>query len=339
MAVLKRIGKVAVILLLVVVCLFLLAIIAFNIYHKVNYKEFYKAASKEYNIPGLGKGFVPQGLSYTEGMDAYLTCGYMKSGSASRIYSIDAHSGDSAYIELLTQDGKADDCHAGGIAVWKNFVYLATGKTINVYKTSGVEKGLSADSKLEIRSKFSLDPGFGPAYCYAKDNLLYVGEFYIAEDYETPVEHHMTTDSGDRHRAIMTVYELSEDAEFGIKSEVPVAVYSIRDNAQGFCITDKGSLCISSSYGLSTSHISVYDNPMDYGKNGTFKMTIGGTDYDIPLYYLDSAHLKKVWDLPPMSEEIEFRDGKLHVMFESSSNKYYFGKVTGGSFVYSFPVE
>ena len=38
---------------------------------------------------------------------------------------------------------------------------------------------------------------------------------------------------------------------------------------------------------------------------------------------------------PPMSEEIVLIDGKLYQANESASNKYVFGKFTGGKYLYS----
>lgn len=85
----KKVGKVFLIILAVIVALALLFIAGYNIYQKISYREFNKVSEKEFKIPGLSDGFVPQGITWVEndgkeGM--YLVCGYMSDGSASRIY-------------------------------------------------------------------------------------------------------------------------------------------------------------------------------------------------------------------------------------------------------------
>ena len=54
---------------------------------------------------------------------------------------------------------------------------------------------------------------------------------------------------------------------------------------------------------------------------------------------LDSSVLKTDLKIAPMSEEIEIVDGKLYVMCESASNKYIFGKFTGGKWCYATDLD
>ena len=58
---------------------------------------------------------------------------------------------------------------------------------------------------------------------------------------------------------------------------------------------------------------------------------------DVPLYYEDSASLVEsdTVEAPPMSEEIVYLDGKIWIMNESACNKYIFGKLTTGNYLYS----
>ena len=364
----KKVGKVLLIILAVIISVVLLVIIGFNVYQKISYREFNKVSEKEFKIPGLSDGFVPQGITWVEDEKyggTYLVCGYMADGSASRIYMTNGKSGKELkqqFVSLFTNAGKEDHAHAGGIAVFGDFVYMATGHEINVYSLSELlgtkEKNVNlVDSYVEnskdsefagvIEPIGTFNPQTGPAFVHVEDGYLYVGEFYIAEDYETPESHHMTTDSGDYQQAIMTVYVLSKDGELGLLEDKPVAAFSITDNAQGMCFVkdDKGDtkMLISTSYGLSSSHIKVYDNPMksyisllagdDNAKDGTFKTEDGD---EIPLFYVDSAHLEKDWVLAPMSEELLYKDGKVYIMCESACKKYMFGNLTGARNCYSF---
>lgn len=364
----KKVCKVLLIVLAVLVAAVLLVIIGFNVYQKISYREFNSVSEKEFKIPGLSDGFVPQGITYVDDADGdgvYLVCGYMSDGSASRIYITNGKKGkelNQRFVSLFTSDGEYDLAHAGGIAVFGDFVYMATGHEINVYslsellgeKESGTELAdtyveTSKDSEFAgvIEPIGTFNPQTGPAFVHVEDGFLFVGEFYIAEDYETPESHHMTTDSGDYQQAIMTVYILSKDAELGLLEDKPVAAFSITDNAQGMCFVkdSKGQskMLISTSYGLSSSHIKVYDNPMksyfsyvvgvNDAADGTFTTDDGDT---IPLFYVDSAHLEKDWVFAPMSEELLYKDGKVYIMCESACKKYMFGNLTGARNCYSF---
>ena len=55
----------------------------------------------------------------------------------------------------------------------------------------------------------------------------------------------------------------------------------------------------------------------------------------VPLYYLDSDNCTGILHMPPHAEEITFADGKLHLHFESASRRFQYGKLVGGSYVYS----
>ena len=60
---------------------------------------------------------------------------------------------------------------------------------------------------------------------------------------------------------------------------------------------------------------------------------------EVPLYYLDSENLTETVVMPPMSEELVYRDGRLQVMCESACNKYIYGKLIRGWRVRDYIVE
>ena len=51
----------------------------------------------------------------------------------------------------------------------------------------------------------------------------------------------------------------------------------------------------------------------------------------MPLYYFDSTNLVSDLSAPPMSEGIEYHDGRIYISEEAASNKYIFGKLYGAS--------
>jgi hypothetical protein len=321
----KKVPKILLMLISVILGLTLLLFIGLNIFFRAPYKEFYSSSEKEFKIPGLNKGFTPQGLTLSAS-GSFLTCGYMKDGSASRIYVI---GDDEHYVQLRKEDGTADTNHAGGLAVYGDYLYLTDEDYISIYRLRDVLNASSGALVTPI-SQFYLN--MQAAFLYVENDKMYVGEFYREENYMTDEAHHMMTDAGDMHHAIMSVYALSKAAEYGIVSEVPEYVYSITGLAQGICIAGNGNIYLSTSYGTASSYIYGYNDPAQYAADGTFE--IAGAE--VPLYYMDSKHLEETVMLFPMSEELVFADGKIYVMGESASNKYIFGKFTGNNYVYSF---
>ena len=324
----KKALKILFVIIGIILGLFLLIVIGLNIFFRVSYKDFYASAEKEFRIPGLNEGFIPQGLAVSPS-GTYLTCGYMKDGGASRIYFI---GDDEKYVVLTQEDGSADTNHAGGLAIYSDYLYLTNEEHISVYLLNDILDASSGSAATPVHMfNVNMETAF---VCVDKDTL-YVGEFYREENYMTDETHHMTTDADDMHYAIMSVYALSEDGEYGFASEVPEYVYSITGLAQGVCITDSGRICVSTSYGTASSNIYIYEDPAKNGADGTFELA--GTQ--VPLYYLDGNHLEETVKLFPMSEELVWANGRIYVMCESASNKYFFGKLTGNNFLYSYPAE
>ncbi|NLM20228.1 MAG: hypothetical protein GX207_00570 [Peptococcaceae bacterium] len=306
--------------------IFLLIVIGLNIYFQINYNDFYAMAKKEFKIPGLSSGFTPQGITVsTEGV--FLTSGYMKDGSASRIYLLNDRP---VYVELMEKDGTADTNHAGGLAVYGDYLYLTNERTISVYNLADVLKASPGD---RITSVYNFPLDVVSAFVHVEQDKLYVGEFYREENYPTDKSHHLTTDAGNKHYALMAVYALSKDAPYGFVKEVPEYVYSITGLAQGVCLTGNGKICLSTSYGTASSHIYIYEDPAQQPPD--LKFEIAGTQ--VPLFYLDDNHLEETIKLFPMTEELIAVEGRIYVMCESACNKYIFGKFTGNNYLYSFP--
>lgn len=301
----------------------LLIAIGLNVFFRVHYRVFYAASEKVFKIPGLNEGYIPQGLTRCSD-GTFLTCGYMKDKSASRIYII----GGDSYVLLNGSDGSEDTNHAGGLAVYGDYLYMTNEEYLSVYLLNDV---LTASSGDTVAPVYLFDTGLRTAFVYVNDDKLYVGEFYREENYPTDESHHMKTDSGEMHYAIMAVFMLSMHSEYGLAAEVPEFVYSITGLAQGVCITDSGSICLSTSYATESSHIYVYNDPAQDSADGEFEFA----GVQVPLYYLDSNHLRKTVTLFPMTEELAYADDRIYIMDESASNKYYFGKITGCNHVYS----
>ncbi len=279
----------------------LLAIGVLNLAKFAIYADYYSIETSLCKNPGLGDGFVCQGICAYEAEDKIFVSGYMDDDSASRIYISDTKS--NSYFVTLSSGGEIFDGHAGGIAVHEKTVYLGNGSrlyTFSVDELLGTEEGGCVDIGEGI--KLSCKASF----VFADDNYVYVGEFHDGGAYVT--NHPYQTENG-MHYAVMTRYTHDNLTS-------PDRVYSIRNKVQGVCVTDDGKIVLSTSYGISDSHYYVYneDEAVDSG------LTQDGA----PVYFLTKC-IKDIKG-PAMAEGMDCRNGKIITLTESASNKYIFGK-------------
>ena len=89
-------------------------------------------------------------------------------------------------------------------------------------------------------------------------------------------------------------------------------------------------MVLSTSYGFASSGLWFYR--LDEERQG--KRELMGQE--VPLYYLDSANLTHSVEMPPMSEEVVCKDGKVYVLFESACSKYIYGNLIRGDKVYAY---
>lgn len=316
----KKFLKVLAIVLLSLILVVALFITGLKIAGHVRYDEsFFNDAWKEFSIPGIHDGYVPQGITYDEASGNFLCCGYMDDGSTSRVYVVDPKTDENRYVLLRNADESNCTGHVGGLAVYAEYLYVVDDGHTLVYLLSDV---LNAEEGAFVTARGIVPSNCRASFNYVKDDILYVGEFYRAENYETDSTHHFTTETGEVNRALIFAYELDEDAEFGVVSDSPLYAYSITDQIQGMCITDKGDICLSASWGPATSYLYLYEGvPTD---EGDATVTVRGTE--VPVIFLDSSDLKETIELAPMSEEVTYVNGRIYTMYESASNKYIFGK-------------
>ena len=278
------------------------------------YQQFDKLAREEFAIPGLSEGACPQGLcalpenagGYDFAMSAYFDEG------ASKIWLIDGQD-ESRNLSFYVLDGKTrDDAHFGGVTCSDEYLYVASGSHVGCLALSDV---FAAQDGGEIPAEY-FDAGLGVAFLQYAQNHLYVGEFYRPGNYETDASHRLQTADGQTNPALVFVYEAGEGVG-GIDSSAPKAALSVREQVQGIAVFD-GGVALSCSYGLPDSGIWVYENVFEGEPQGSFSQD----GKEIPLYMLDETCRIGTLTAPCMSEEIEVKDGRLYILFESKANKY-----------------
>ena len=320
-----------------VAALLLLIPLGFKLVDLVRHISFYSVAEATMPMPGIHDGFIQQGFDYVTEEKAFLVTGYMKGDDPSRVYVL-REDGSTTVTALKKADGKDYTGHTGGIAHFGDYVYITGGKGLDVFSYSEIMAGKESAECLGTVITYN-----DPAHCYIVEGHVLVGSFYRPGNYDTEDYQHITTPCGDRNRSIITVFRLDGAAAFGIDPAVR-AVISTPDQVQGMCVTDKGTVVLSTSYGLATSVLLAYDTEKlpaaelrDFAgktENGdAFSFT------SVPYYFLESAAIADVIEAPPMSEELVYQNGRIYIMNESASNKYIFGKITSGGSIYAYPYD
>ena len=300
-------------------------------YFRLSVNSYYRASKKAFKIPDIDGGYVPQGMCYDQNSQTFILSGYMSDHSKSPVYLV-KEGNLVKKVTLKTPDG-LDYCgHGGGIDLWQDYLYLTGGSDccIYVYSFADLMTAQNGDS-LDCLGAFSLKNSntdyIGNAFVTVEGDRLITGEFYREGSYPTLDSHKKTTTAGDFNQAVAVEYRLDATEQFGI-CPTPVKAYSMTDQVQGLAVND-GKIYLSTSWGLSFSKIYEYDE--------TKLVQEGEIDllgYTLPLFAMDSASLNKVYKIAPMSEEMVFVEGQLYVHCESASNKYIFGKLTGGKWLY-----
>lgn len=318
----------------VIIVLTAIAIIGFSIGENLVFMDFYKNAEKSFKIPGLWSGSVPQGFEYLPEFDTFIYTGYQKDQEgATSVFIMPEHGkGDVREIKLLNSDGTNYTGHAGGITIYGQNTFIAASGGVDIFSTMDI-----LDTNMTATKVGRIETGFNVAFCEVYGNKLFVGNFYRPVDYETPLNHRITTPCGDKNTAVIYEYTLNETGmpkKFIPSLDItflPDRVYSITDQIQGLAFTNEGEMILSSSYGLAKSHLYVY-RVDENAKKGIYNL--GG--YELELCYLDSSCLTDDIIAPPMAEEIVYIDGDIYIMNESASMKYIFGKFTGGAWCYKY---
>ena len=321
MKILKKLCTVLVSILAALILLFLLAWTGLMIAKFVIYNDYMENRQKESPIPALNDGFVPQGLACTED-GLYIHSGY--NGKAMEMHLL--QDGEEKQILPLMPDGTPCEGHGGGVSIAKDFVYVANEAAVIVFRLTDLTDAKEGD---EVTASAVIPMDTAASFCFSDGNLLYVGEFFRAVDYEIDESHAYTTPAGDENRALVSCYLLNEDGS--LADTYPLHSVSIPHQVQGFAMKD-GVYMVSCSWGVNSSELKFYDGIIDSGR------TIDVSGKEVPLYYMDSSNLVKTLKMPAFSEGLDVIGDRVYVSFESACNKYIVGKLFFAYNVVSYPI-
>ncbi|MCD7728466.1 MAG: hypothetical protein LUI60_00950 [Clostridia bacterium] len=312
---------------LIVVAAVLMSLIFFLLYWFFGdrYEDF-EEFNKEFAIPGLNEGFIPQGLgNYTdEGSSSasdtvFFVSGYMNKGGASRIYVIEGGE-TTGYVTVMLDEETVYEGHGSGIASNGSKIWLCSENTVYALSYDDVLEAAKENGPVTVSATF--DAYCEASFCYFDGSYLYVGEFYRDGNYETEEEHHITTTAGDENKAIIIQFTV------GSSTLTPRRAYSITERIQGMAITENSSgttyITLSQSYGLSNSHLLSYkfSTSTVNSSSVTYYNTDRTSSRSLTTYELDSSCLVNDYEIPSMSEGLCTVNKKVYVLFESAGAKY-----------------
>ena len=325
MKIFKKIGKIALIVLGSLLALVLLVWLALFLGKYAIYPDFFAEREKEFQIPGIHDGYVPQGLATVdEEGSAFMLSGY--NGKHIDLYYYDAEKDLSKRVIPVDGEGNTLKGHGGGVTVNKDFVYVADDSSILVFSLAEI-RAAEDGGDVVCHGKIPVDNQ--ASFCFSDADFLYVGEFYRPVDYETEKSHYYTTPAGDKNCAILSCYRLNDDGSLAEK--YPIYSISIPSQVQGFAIKDN-TVMISRSWGLETATLEFYSGMQNSGT------TISVSGREVPLYYLDSSNLTKAVKLPCFSEELCVVGDRVYISFESACDKYIVGKFFFATYIASYPI-
>lgn len=326
----------------IVIIALIFSVLTFGLVYKLSHYKFFSGATSDSQVPGLADGLVQQGYDYlvVADKDIYLASGYMRDGSASRIY-ITEGTAEPRFVSLY-EKGEGDTekeytAHAGGIAHYGDYVYIADEEDNGDVAVFALKDILGTDDngddgKATLIGRIAMP--FASSFCTVHGDYLYVGRFAKEghEKYGRLPEHQITV-GGETNSSLVAAYKLDATKEFGVDASAPKYALSIGDLVQGMCFAADGRIILSTSWSLSSSHLYFYS--VDLSAEADTSVKIG--ENDIPVYFLGEDELTLDLKCPPMAEEMVFVDGRVYIMNESASTKYIFGNFIGGRKLYSYP--
>ena len=295
------------------------------------YKDFASIAKREYLVPGLNEGIVPQGMDVWEEKNLLLISGYFDeatntSGSpSSMIVAVDLKTGEMAGKYCLKNvDGTDHLRHVGGLAVTKKNVFLANGSILFRIPLSQIE-ALGKSGELNIVEEIKVPTR--ASFCNYSNGVIWVGDYQDNDKHPTPEWRYMTNNDGKLYKAWTVGYKV-KDTESEFSSEnwsastmeyaTPDYVLSMTKQIQGFAFID-GQFVLSQSGGRNNnSTLLIYKNVLNNEQDASLTLN----DQSVPVWFLDSGVSVRNYTILPMSEAVASYNGKLLVLFETGTKKY-----------------
>lgn len=289
--------------------------------------EFNKHSEEGFIIPGLYEGFIPQGIFYEEENDIFLISGYYKDKvQPSRVIVVDGEGNFVKSVGCLTLKGNKATGHFGGIAAFKDNVYVATTSVTHVLSLPEI---LSAEDDSYVHIQKELYTDTTCSYVNVCDGVLYIGEFTdITIDDVKGATNIYTSKLGEKFFSRCNAFILDENGVCGIKADrideegnlTPDFAVTTPFKIQGMTRLNDGSFVFTaSSTAITNSRVYKY---RDVTK-GEPDEIIEVNGVDVPLYYCDMFDKTGSYRVPTYLEEVTlYKDGSVYIITESAASAY-----------------
>lgn len=288
--------------------------------------SFNKTSEEAFIIPGLKEGFVPQGIFYEEQNDIFLISGYYKGkAQPSRVIVVDSKGNFVKSVGCLTQKGNKATGHFGGIAVYKDYVYVATTSVTHVLSLSEI-LGAKDEDYVQIIGELYTDTTC--SYVNVCHGVLYIGEFTDTTFEDMKGATNVYKNGVEKYYSRCNAFVLDESGRFGIKADkidsdnnmVPDFALTSPFKVQGMCILpDSRIVYTASSTPATNSRVYIYED-VTKGEPDEI-ISVGGQN--VPLYYCELKDRIAQYRVPTYLEEITlYPDGSVYIITESASAPY-----------------
>ena len=281
-----------------IILILIIDYIRLNIFYLINKNNYIETI----DIQGTKEKYVPQGLTYSDKYDIVLQTSYNSKHNVSMLYAADLKSGKLLKKLKLKEIDDSDNInHVGGIATDNNKVWITNNYEINEYS---LEEIINTQEDYIKSLKNTKLPNRGD-FCTYNNNILWIGDFFLKPFY--PIKD---------NNPLLMGYKLNNSIDYS----KPDYIISLPKMVQGMVITSDNKFIFSRSFtNLINSDLLIYDNVLDEPFN-TYKLN----NRNIPYYKFDKSKKNKKINLPPMSEEFFEKDNELYILFENSSDAYFY---------------
>ena len=291
----KKIIKIILIIIFIIVLLFIFNYLRINIFYiinKSNYKE-------TINIEGNTNKYIPQAITYSNKYNITIQTSYNKNKKVSRIYITDLNNNKLIKtLDLKKSNNTINNLHVGGITTDNKTVWITNDYLVSEYSLEEIVNTKNNyiksnnDYKLPIRGDF----------CLYKNNYLYIGDFFLQPFYKVP-----------DNNPLLLQYNINN-----INYNEPNLIISLPKMVQGMEIDNENNFYFTTSFTyLINSNLLKYKNIL-LEKPSTYTFN----NHKYKYYKFNKSNLISKKKLPPMAEGMFYKDNKLHILFESSTDAY-----------------
>ena len=204
-------------------------------------------------------------------------------------------------LKLKETDYNDNINHVGGITTDEDKVWITNDYEINEYD---LEEIVNTKKEYIKSTKNKKLPNRGD-FCLYNDNILWIGDFYLYPFYKVPNN---------------TPLLLGYNIEKSINYKNPDYVISLPKMIQGMAITKDNKFIFTASFtNLINSILMIYDNPLK-DENNYYQIN----NKKVPYYSFNDNNLINTLKIPPMAEGIFYKDNNLYILFENSSDTYFY---------------